>query len=79
MFWWTDLDYIQITPSQTTLQLWRGGMIVQTSLPTSDDLPNNQIRHIYEKQGVEVRYLQFNYECFGNGYDNTRKCGTFYV
>jgi hypothetical protein len=32
-------------------------MIVQTSLPIYDDLPNNQIRHIYEKQAVEVRNL----------------------
>ncbi len=66
MFWWNDLDYIQITPSQTTLQLWWGGMIVQTSLPTYDDLPKNQIRHICEKQEVGVKEFVYSFDSIMN-------------
>jgi hypothetical protein len=66
MFWWNGLDYVQIIPSQTTLQLWRGGMIVQTSLPTYDDLPNNQIKHICEKQGVGGKEFVYSFNSIMN-------------
>ncbi len=41
-------------------------MIMQTSLPTYDDLPKNQIRHICEKQGVGVKEFVYSFDSIMN-------------
>ncbi len=39
---------------------------MQTSLPTYDDLPKNQIRHICEKQGVGVKEFVYSFDSIMN-------------
>ncbi len=41
-------------------------MIVQTSLPTYDDLPKNQIKHICEKQGIGVKEFVYSFNSIMN-------------